>query len=90
MKKLSETNETNPEVLESCARQWSDEGENRETGAILLSDGDWVLIWVSGEGESQRQTTVRLSPLAALATICVINDVMEKTGKPLGWSPSQF
>jgi glycerate-2-kinase len=78
-----------PEVLESSARKWSDDGENREACAFLLSSGEWVLTWVSGEGEGKRQTTVKLSPTAALATMSAIYTVSEKTGKPLGWIPEQ-
>ena len=86
---LSASTASVPEVLESSARKWSGDGENRETCAFLLSSGEWVLTWVSGEGESKRQTTVKLSPTALLATVSAIHTVSEETGKSLGWSPRQ-
>ena len=86
---LSASTASVPEVLESSARKWSDDGENRGTCAFLLSSGEWVLTWVSGEGESKRQTTVKLSPTALLATVSAIHTVSEETGKFPGWSPKQ-
>lgn len=74
------------EVLGSSGRKWED-GENRECSAFLLSSGEWILAWVSGESESRRQTEVKLSPTAVLATISAIHTVAEKTGKPVGWKP---
>ena len=75
-----------PEVLESSARKWED-GENRECCAFLLESGEWVLTWIRGSGEDKVQTTVKLSPTAALATMSAMQSVTEKTGKPLGWKP---
>lgn len=99
-KKQSESNETAaskalpsssgsaPEVLESSARKW-DDGGSRECCALLLENGEWVLTWLREAGEAKVQTTVKLSPIAALATMSAIHSVTEKTGKPIGWEPKQ-
>jgi len=85
---LSELAGSAPEVLESSARKWDDNG-NRECCAFLLESGEWVLTWLRGSGEDKVQTTVKLSPTAALATMSAMSSVSQKTGKPLGWEPKQ-
>ena len=83
--KLSTPQGSAPEVLESSARTWDD----RETGAFLLDNGEWILVWMKHENGERKKTQVKLTSTAMMATMLAVTDILDKTGKPLGWEPEQ-
>lgn len=74
---------SSPQVYKAVAYEFDD----RAAHTFLLDNGDWVFRWIRDGGENE--TVVRLSEVAVRATISGIYDILKKTGKPIGWIPSE-